>query len=100
MRADLAACHLPAASCKYEDVDQVECLFALQENGGNIPEQAILPAMYKQWFSSTYSRISFAGRLSVGIPDDMIRDSVGIEDVDGIIRVFDQAFQIARGKER
>ncbi len=49
--------------------------------------------------TSTHSQLSTAERLSAGIPDDMIRVSVGIEDVNDIIRDFDQALQIARSKE-
>ena len=46
--------------------------------------------------SSTHAQLSPEERLAAGIPEDMIRVSVGIEDADDIIRDFEQALQAAR----
>lgn len=48
--------------------------------------------------TSTHSQLSSRERLAAGIPDDMIRVSVGIEDADDIIRDFDQALQKTKRK--
>ena len=41
--------------------------------------------------TSTHSQMSPEDRLKAGIPEDMIRVSVGIEDADDIIADFEQA---------
>jgi O-acetylhomoserine (thiol)-lyase len=46
--------------------------------------------------SSTHAQLSREERLAAGIPDDMIRVSVGIEDEADILRDFEQALQAAR----
>ena len=46
--------------------------------------------------SSTHAQLTPEERLAAGIPEDMIRVSVGIEDVEDIIRDFEQALQAAR----
>lgn len=46
--------------------------------------------------SSTHAQLSPEERLAAGIPEDMIRVSVGIEDAEDIIRDFEQALQVAR----
>jgi len=45
--------------------------------------------------TSTHSQMSHEQRIEAGIPDDMIRVSVGIEDVEDIINDFDQAIKKA-----
>jgi len=45
--------------------------------------------------TSTHSQMSREQRLAAGIPDDMIRVSVGIEDAEDIINDFDQAIKKA-----
>lgn len=47
--------------------------------------------------SSTHAQLSHEERLAAGIPDDMIRVSVGIEDAEDIIRDFEQALNAAKG---
>ncbi len=41
----------------------------------------------------THGKISPEERIHMGVPDNMIRVSVGIEDIDDIITDFDQAFR-------
>ena len=47
--------------------------------------------------SSTHAQLSHEERLAAGIPDDMIRVSVGIEDAADIIKDFEQALRVAKG---
>ena len=41
--------------------------------------------------STTHQQLSSAERAAAGVPDDMLRLSVGLEHIDDIIAVFDQA---------
>jgi len=45
--------------------------------------------------TSTHAQLSLHDRLAAGIPDDMIRVSVGIEDAADLIADFDQALRVA-----
>ena len=47
--------------------------------------------------TSTHSQMSPEQRLAAGIPEDMIRVSVGIEDAKDIIADFDQAIKASVG---
>jgi len=49
--------------------------------------------------SSTHSQLSPEQRLAAGVPDDLIRVSVGIEDPEDIIEDFDQAITKAFEEE-
>lgn len=48
--------------------------------------------------TSTHSQLSRDERIAAGIPEDMIRVSVGIEDAADIIRDFEQALRAAERK--
>ena len=48
--------------------------------------------------TSTHSQLSLKDRLAAGIPEDMIRVSVGIEDPRDIIADFEQAIKASTKK--
>lgn len=64
-------------------------LFSLVANVGDAKSLVIHPA------STTHSQLTSAQRASAGVPDDMVRLSIGIEDIDDIIGDLDQALKVA-----
>ncbi len=60
-------------------------LFSLLANVGDAKSLVIHPA------STTHSQLTSEQRASAGVPDDMVRLSVGIEDAQDIIDDLDQA---------
>lgn len=46
--------------------------------------------------STTHSQLTAEQRTSAGVPDDMVRLSIGIEDVQDIIEDLAQALEIAK----
>lgn len=47
--------------------------------------------------STTHQQLSSAQLLAAGVPDDLIRISVGLEDVDDVLWDLDQALDVATG---
>jgi O-acetylhomoserine (thiol)-lyase len=60
-------------------------LFSHLANVGDAKSLAIHPA------STTHSQLSREQQIAAGLPPDLIRLSVGIEDIDDIIEDLDQA---------
>jgi O-acetylhomoserine (thiol)-lyase len=69
-------------------IDNVN-LFSLLANVADAKSLVIHPA------STTHQQLSDEAQLASGITPDMIRISIGIEDVDDLIRDLDQALHIA-----
>jgi len=67
-------------------------LVLISNNLGDAKSMVTHPA------STTHHRIGADGRAMVGIGDDMIRLSVGLEHPDDLIRDLDQAIQVALGR--
>ena len=65
-------------------------LFSILANVGDSKSLVIHPA------STTHSQLNSQQRAAAGAPDDMIRLSVGIEDVADIIEDLNQAFTIVK----
>lgn len=65
-------------------------LFSILANVGDAKSLVIHPA------STTHSQLSPAQRISAGAPDDLIRLSVGIENVQDIIADLEQALAAAK----
>ncbi|MCX6549718.1 MAG: O-acetylhomoserine aminocarboxypropyltransferase/cysteine synthase [Acidobacteria bacterium] len=70
-------------------IDSVR-LFSHLANVGDAKSLVIHPA------STTHQQLSAAERAAVGVPDDFIRLSIGIEDVADLIADLDQAIRAAR----
>jgi len=68
-------------------------LFTLAESLGGVESLAELPS------KMTHGGIPLANRLALGITDDLIRLSVGIEDIDDLIADLDRAISIALAPE-
>ncbi|NLP42792.1 MAG: homocysteine synthase [Veillonellaceae bacterium] len=64
-------------------------LFSLVANVGDAKSLVIHPA------STTHSQLTSEQRASAGVPDDMVRLSIGIEDVQDIINDLEQALTAA-----
>jgi len=64
-------------------------LFSHLANVGDAKSLVIHPA------STTHSQLTSEQRLSAGVPDDMVRLSIGIEDVRDLIQDLDQALALA-----
>jgi len=64
-------------------------LFTLAESLGGVESLAELPS------KMTHGGIPLANRLALGITDDLIRLSVGIEDVEDLIADLDRAISLA-----
>jgi O-acetylhomoserine (thiol)-lyase len=71
-----------------EFVDRLK-LFSHLANVGDAKSLVIHPA------STTHSQLSREQQITAGLPPDLIRLSVGIEDVDDIIGDLDQAFRFS-----
>ena len=69
-------------------IDSVQ-LFSHLANIGDAKSLVIHPA------STTHQQLSSEERAAVGVPDDFIRLSVGIEDADDLIADLDQAISAA-----
>ncbi|MCX7780757.1 MAG: homocysteine synthase [Negativicutes bacterium] len=69
-------------------IDSLE-LFSLLANVGDAKSLVIHPA------STTHSQLTSAQRAAVGVPDDMVRLSIGIEDADDLIEDLAQALAAA-----
>jgi O-acetylhomoserine (thiol)-lyase len=65
-------------------------LFSLLANVGDAKSLVIHPA------STTHSQLTSEQRDSAGVPDDMVRLSIGIEDVQDILEDLDQALAHAK----
>ncbi|MPM80474.1 hypothetical protein SDC9_127521 [bioreactor metagenome] len=65
-------------------------LFSLVANVGDAKSLVIHPA------STTHSQLTSEQRASAGVPDDMVRLSIGIEDVQDIIDDLEQALAAAK----
>jgi O-acetylhomoserine (thiol)-lyase len=63
-------------------------------NIGDVRTLVIHPA------STTHRQLTDAQLLEAGVPQDLIRISVGLEDVEDILWDLDQALTIASGKSR
>ena len=72
-------------------IDSLE-IFSLLANVADAKSLVIHPA------STTHQQLSEAAQKQAGISPDMIRLSVGIEDIDDLIADLDQALKIATGK--
>ncbi|MDQ0273031.1 O-acetylhomoserine aminocarboxypropyltransferase/cysteine synthase family protein [Cytobacillus purgationiresistens] len=72
-------------------INQVE-LWAHVANVGDAKSLIIHPA------STTHQQLDEAGLKSAGVPEDLIRLSVGIENVDDLIEDLEQAIEAATGK--
>lgn len=70
-------------------IDSLE-LFSLLANVGDAKSLVIHPA------STTHSQLTSEQRASAGVPDDMVRLSIGIEDIEDIIEDLDQALAVAK----
>jgi O-acetylhomoserine (thiol)-lyase len=69
-------------------------LFSLLANVGDAKSLIIHPA------STTHEQLSDAERAAAGVTADLVRLSVGIEDVDDLLRDLDQALRHGAGKAR
>ena len=69
-------------------------LFSLLANVGDAKSLIIHPA------STTHEQLSDAERAAAGVTADLVRLSVGIEDVDDLLRDLDQALRQGAGKAR
>ncbi|GMA98415.1 homocysteine synthase [Pelosinus sp. IPA-1] len=65
-------------------------LFSLLANVGDAKSLVIHPA------STTHSQLTSEQRASAGVPDDMVRLSIGIEDVEDLIEDLDQGLAVAK----
>ena len=65
-------------------------LFSLLANVGDAKSLVIHPA------STTHSQLTAEQRASAGVPDDMVRLSIGIEDVQDIIEDLQQALEASK----
>jgi len=65
-------------------------LFSLLANVGDAKSLVIHPA------STTHSQLTAEQRASAGVPDDMVRLSIGIEDVQDIIEDLEQALAASK----
>lgn len=50
--------------------------------------------------STTHRQLSAEQRIQAGVPDDLVRLSIGLEDVDDILWDIDQALTVATGRPR
>ena len=65
-------------------------LFSLLANVGDAKSLVIHPA------STTHSQLNAEERAAAGAPDDMIRLSIGIEDVEDLLADLERGFAAAR----
>ena len=74
-------------------IDSVR-LFSHLANIGDAKSLVIHPA------STTHQQLSSEERAAIGVPDDFIRLSIGIEDADDLVADLDQAITAATGGRR
>jgi O-acetylhomoserine (thiol)-lyase len=63
-------------------------------NIGDVRTLVIHPA------STTHRQLTDAQLIEAGVPQDLIRISVGLEDIEDILWDLDQALTVATGKAR
>ncbi|KAG9311490.1 Cys/Met metabolism PLP-dependent enzyme-domain-containing protein [Chiua virens] len=68
-------------------------LFALAESLGGVESLAELPAQM------THAGIPEAERVALGIEDNLIRLSVGVEETEDLVRDVEQALEVAVGRD-
>jgi O-acetylhomoserine (thiol)-lyase len=74
-------------------IDNVK-IFSLLANVGDAKSLIIHPA------STTHSQLTAEDQQSTGVTDDLIRLSVGLENVDDLIADLDRGFRAASEPER